>query len=119
MKTTVILTAVMLLLGTPSTHAEAWDRDDLIWQGAVLTTLAIDVYQTRRIVADCRENNPVIGQCGENIPYLAYFAGVALAHTAVVRIVPERYARVIQGVTIVLQIAMIRRNWGAGYSIEF
>lgn len=123
----VAVVAVVAALSSP-VAADEWTRRDTALELAVVATLAADYLQTRQVVADGMESNPVIGDCRGEIgagvhcggmsPAL-YFAGVALLHAGAMRLLPTGWRNAAQGLTIGFQLRTIEKNWAAGYAVRF
>jgi hypothetical protein len=88
-------------------------------QAVVLTALGADFLQTRHIVADGMESNPVMGERGERVHPLPYFATVAVAHTALARALPQPWRRLSQVALVAVQCKVIARNAMAGYAVQW
>lgn len=82
-------------------------------------TLAADYIQTREVVADGKESNPVMGERGQNLPPAVYFPTAFVAHLAVARCLSRPWREIWQGVTIGWQSYSIADNWRAGYRLDF
>jgi hypothetical protein len=116
----IVLSILLLLLSLAATaSADEWTRADTATEAVVLATLAADYLQTRQIVLDGKENNPVMGLRGDRLAPEAYFPIAAGLHVAIVRLTPRPYRSILQGLTIGFQLAGIRRNWHAGYAVSF
>ncbi len=113
----IIIAALMLL--TSSARADEWNAVDLAGQGAVYSVLAADMVQTLDLTRDCLEFNPVMGSCGQRVPVIPYFVGVAAAHTALAHVLPRKWRRVSQGVIVAVQSVTVARNWHFGYAVQF
>ncbi|HEU4614182.1 MAG TPA: hypothetical protein VFS15_18940 [Kofleriaceae bacterium] len=88
-----------------------WATEDTVLQAAVVTTTAIDWQQTVWITNECREINPVIGQCGENIPVHAYFPVVIVVSTAIAVVLPKRWRNVFQAFVLGMEAATTYSNY--------
>lgn len=78
------LALVLLVACTPAQRTVAL-------ASASTALLAVDWHQTRGIVKECAETNPVIGQCGERVSPDTYFPVVALVHLAVGATLPRHW----------------------------
>ncbi len=112
------LIAALLALST-NVRADDWTLNDTLMETATLAMLAIDYHQTKQVVADGREGNPIIGLKGENISPDAYFLTVASAQLVLALVLPQPYRRISQLVVIVVQADAVSANWSAGYRMDF
>lgn len=123
----IALAGLLLVTFAASAHADEWTKTDTAIEAAVLTTFALDYLQTRQIVEDGREGNPIIGLCGgrvgdakcDGISPELYFGGLAIAHVAAMRLLPHRWRNAAQGLTVGIQIRSLRNNYAAGYTFRF
>lgn len=125
MRTAAALVTVLVL--SSSARADEWKASDTVLEAAVFATLAADYLQTRQLIRDGIETNPIMGTCGGQItldgcggvsPEL-YFAGVALLHAGAMRLLPAPWRHVAQGVTIGVEVNAIGRNYAWGYGVHF
>lgn len=88
-----------------------WTTGDTVLQAAVITTTAIDWQQTVWITDECREINPVIGRCGENIPVHVYFPVVIVASTAIAVVLPKRWRNMFQAFVLGMEATTTYSNY--------
>lgn len=116
---------VLLLLMLPCCTRQRWTPADTASQVVVTAALAADYTQTRAIVANAQrrgghlESNPVMGERGERVPVPVYFAGVALASTALARALPQPWRRISQAALLVVQVKSVAHNMSYGYTITW
>ena len=108
-----------VLLTASTANADRWTATDTASQGAVLSMLAFDYWQTRGVAAKGRESNPIMGWHGELVPPEMYFASVAALHTLAVLALPQPYRRIAQAVTVGVEVGAIGANWRAGFGVAF
>lgn len=77
-----------------------YSKTDLALEGTFAAELAVDGAQTRAIVDDCQEYNPVIGPCGQRVPYPAYILGALVIHAAISAVLPPRARTIWQSITV-------------------
>ena len=106
-----------LAMSAAPAQADEWTRTDTAVEAVVLTALAVDYIQTKRILADGREGNMLLAN--EHISPDAYFLTLSAAHVLAMRILPSKWRHIAQGVTIGAQSRSIARNWQAGYTVSF
>lgn len=99
-----------------------WSKADTARQTVVVATLAADMAQTLQIKNNpmMYEKNVVLGDHPSDTKVVAYFVGVALAHTYVATKVPAGWPR--QGLQyglIAMQVAQVIKNKRAGLAIKF
>ncbi len=111
--TRIVLIALALAGCTPA----SWSRTDTAVEASIGALMVADYLQTRQIVVDGMESNPVMGERGERMPPAVYFPAAAVAHLATARCLPRPWREVFQGVTIGWQLYAIRDNWSAGYEV--
>lgn len=75
-----------------------------------------DELQTLTITAKCRENNPIIGNCGQHVSVGLYFFTASVIHVAVSWLLPKRARRWWQALTAGGEIAIVWNNHGDGIS---
>ena len=116
----LIIIILFLSLSYP-VHADQWTSKDTAYQSAFLLINAVDYLQTKEIIRNPKfyERNLILGRNPSHNAVDAYFAGSALAHTAIAYILPERYRRVWQYVFIGLQAGCVAHNFNAGVRIRF
>lgn len=117
---------VLLLLLLPCcVSRQRWTAADTASQVVVAAALAADYTQTRAIVANAQrhdghlEANPVMGERGERVPVPVYFAGAALASTAVARALPQPWRRISQLAVLAVQVKAVAHNMSYGYTITW
>ncbi|MFO0583026.1 MAG: hypothetical protein U0229_12200 [Anaeromyxobacter sp.] len=93
--------------------APRWDWVDTSLQLGIGLGLAADWAQTRQIVRDGREANPLIGAHGEHVGPGVYFPAVFAVTTATAWTLPRDWRRVVQGVLLGVEYATVSRNWYA------
>ena len=93
--------------------APPWDWVDTSLQLGIGLGLAADWAQTRQIVRDGHEANPLIGAHGEHIAPGVYFPAVFAVSTATAWTLPRDWRRVVQGVVLGMEYATVCRNWYA------
>ncbi len=77
-----------------------WTHANTAMEAGFAGELALDTVQTREIVGACQEYNPVIGPCGDRMPYGAYTGLTMLAHAAIALALPPKYREVFQAFTL-------------------
>ena len=77
-----------------------YSKTDLALEGTFAAELAVDAAQTGAIVGECQEYNPVIGRCGQRMPYPLYTLSALVLHLAISAILPPRARTIWQGVTV-------------------
>lgn len=119
--------AIATTFAAATAHADAWSKADTVLEVVALTTLGADYLQTRQIVRDGIETNPIIGRCGGAVhpddcgrasPEL-YFLSVAAAHIVVMRLLPRTWRNACQGITIGFELLSVQKNLAWGYEITF
>jgi len=120
----MLLVALQLMVTAGTASADKWTRADAAVELTVFAALAVDYWQTRRIIDDPikpshRESNPVMGHGGDRVPPEIYFPAAALVHGAAAILLPQPYRRIAQIATLGVQARSIGINWGAGYRVEF
>lgn len=87
-----------------------WARSDVGLEAAFGVELVGDAVQTSAIVAGCHEYNPIVGPCGERVPFPVYFLTAAALHLAISAVLPARARAVFQGATLGLEGHVIYMN---------
>lgn len=66
-----------------------WTKTDVGLEAAFLVEDTIDGLQSRKFVASCHEENPVIGGCGQRLPLGLYIPLTALLHVGIAEAIPH------------------------------
>jgi hypothetical protein len=117
--------SVVLMTFLCACGSTRWTASDSASQAVVLAALGADYMQTRQIVANAQRNgghlesNPVMGERGERVPVPVYFAGVAVASTAVARALPQPWRRISQVALLAVQVKAVAHNMSYGYTITW
>lgn len=107
------LLSLVALAGCPSN----WRKLDTAAELAAVTTTVMDWSQTRRIVAACDEENPIIGGCGENVNVDLYFTAMVVTEAVASRILSGSWRTLFQGAWIGVEGKTVGRNMRNGWSI--
>lgn len=75
------------------------------------TLIVADWHQTHDITRDCREANPILGECGERLSVDVYFATALVAHLGVGLLLPRDWRDVWFGAVAGAQLATVWSNW--------
>lgn len=67
----------------------SWTRTEKGLAVAYATETTVDAVQTRSIVNDCAEVNPLIGRCGDRIPVPVYFPLLDIAVIGAAALMPH------------------------------
>lgn len=118
MRITIAALGVALAACAPA-RSRYWTTTDKITEATYAAVVTVDYIQTKAIVADCREWNPIIGECGGGVPAEAYFATLLGAHALIAHYLPERARTLWQGVTLGLHIRGVANNFASGYGYRF
>jgi hypothetical protein len=95
-----------------------WTKLDTALELAVVTSLAVDYLQTRKLTEAGLESNRFLGR-GRVSPE-AWFLTAAASHVVVSLVIPEgRWRTAFQGIVLGAEFAAIENNWTAGYGLTF
>lgn len=108
-----------LLLAVAGCQPATWSRTDTALEVTFAAALAADYLQTRQIVADGMEGNPIMGARGERMPPALYFPASLVAHLVVASCLPRPWRSIFQGVSIGWQAAEVGHNAEHGYAVEW
>ena len=103
----------------PLEDVERWTSGDTALQAVFGLALLGDYLQTRKIVRDADEMNPIIGLTGQRVPPAVYFPAVMALHTAAMYALPKRYRTIAQGLSIGAQAGVVGRNLVLGYGFKW
>lgn len=108
----LVIVAVLASCATllPTREEEKFAIGEAVFQ----IPAAIDEMQTLTITAECRENNPIIGKCGQNMSVGVYFFTASVLHIAVSWALPPKWRRWWQGLTAGGEISIVWNNHGDG-----
>lgn len=87
--------AVLAALLPACCGARSWSRSDIVLEATFAAATLVDGLQSRSIVAECREANPVIGECGDRLPLAIYIPLSALLHAAITGAIPHGTGRTV------------------------
>jgi hypothetical protein len=124
MRMILAIAAVLMALAAPAMAepeggGRDWSTVDYALDAACLASIVADYVQTKPIIRDGREGNPIMGLRGDRLPPEAYFATVATVHIVVTRTLPRRWRRVGKIAFLGVQAVAIGRNLEAGYGFRF
>lgn len=88
-----------------------------IGETAFLIPATVDELQTMKITSLCRENNPIIGRCGQNVSVGMYFFTAEVLHIGVALLLPPKWRRWWQGLTAGGEISIAWNNHADGILI--
>lgn len=97
--------------------ASSWTRGDTARQAAVIGLLAVDHHQTQTIAKEpekWKEYNPILGRHPSEGKVDAYFLSLAVGHTAIAAVLPEKYRKWWQYIYIGAEGFCIIHNFGEG-----
>lgn len=77
-----------------------WDHTNTAMEAAFVGELTVDALETGGIVGACQEYNPIIGRCGDRLPYGVYIPLVGLLHVAAALVLPPRWRDGFQAATL-------------------
>jgi hypothetical protein len=84
---------------------------DIVLEAGFLAATAIDWCQSGRFPRTCREDNPVIGRCGERVPLDVYIPISAAAHVALTYLLPRGTWRTAWlGLTVGMEVDVVYGN---------
>lgn len=92
------------------TACGGWSRRDTLLELGVQATLAVDWRQTQACVDRANgdgamsEQNPIIGDHGQNMSPNAYFLSVGLLHMAIAAVLPPKARLTFQSATLGMQV---------------
>jgi hypothetical protein len=110
------------LIATPSYAFDPWSKEDVALEAAFLTVDFLDWGQTRYIAKHpdkFHEHNLVLGRHPEVQKVDMYFLSTALLHIGIVTVLPQKYRKYFQGVTIGLSTGCVINNKAKGIGINF
>jgi hypothetical protein len=113
------LLASVVLAAVAGCTPATWSRTDTAIEASLGAALGADYLQSRQIVRDGKEDNPIMGERGQNLAPEIYFPTAFVAHLAVARCLPRPWREVWQGGAIGWQVDVIHTNWQAGYAVTF
>ena len=88
-----------------------WTNTDTMLQAGVGVGLLLDYLQTRKIVKDGTEANPIIGNRGQRVRPEIYFPATFLASALAAKYLPPDWRHALQGGLIGLQGSTVYHNW--------
>lgn len=93
-----------------------WSKQDTILELTSAGLNATDGLESRGVVADNAESNPIIGRHGENVPLGVYVPVTMLLHAAVSAALPKGDMRTgWQMLSISLEGVIVMNNMACGY----
>lgn len=112
----------MLAMSNTAIAHDEWTTSDTKRQAVYLTLHTIDWAQTRYIAKNpdkWRELNPLIGEHPSVGRVDGYFATGALLHTGIAYVLPEKWRKGFQYVTIGIEAGITARNYHLGIKTSF
>lgn len=110
----------------PAPRAKPPERDDRAWTGRDTALEALfglsmlgDYLQTRKITRHADEINPIMGLRGNRVPPEVYFPVMMGLHYGAMRLLPNPWRNVAQGLGIAFESGVVGRNLGLGYGFRF
>lgn len=77
------------------TGPRRWTKLDVGLEATFVAADVIDGLQSRKFVTSCREENPVIGNCGQRVPLGVYIPLSALLHVGIAWALPHGSVRTV------------------------
>lgn len=94
-----------------------WSHSDTARELMFATESSVDWAQSRGIVRNCDEQNPLVGKCGGEFSLNAYMPIMMIAHAAVSAALPKSVRHAWQYLTIGIEGGTVTSNWTAGYTL--
>lgn len=95
-------------------HPQAWHKRDIALGAVYLAASTVDMLQTRHITAACRENNPIMGECGERLAPEVWFPLSDFLGYVILDQLPSSSRGWILGLASGFEIKAVQRNWMLG-----
>ena len=116
-----LLMAFGLLLPASAWEPAPWTRTDTLWEIGFAAVVAMDYGQSRQIVPLGRyERNPFLPREPSPRTVGLICLGSVAGHLAVSALLPAKWRRTWQAVTVVLEVTAVTDNYfRAGLSIKF
>lgn len=92
-----------------------WSPMNTVAESAFAVEIAIDASQTRFITKDCNEINPIVGKCGQRVPFYVYLPLAFLTHWAIAAALPPSWRPWFQAVTAGVEGTVVYDNADFGY----
>lgn len=106
---------ILTLAGCAGRTNYKWSDSNKALAVTTVMTMGLDYYQTTNITRDCRESNPVIGLCGENVHPSVYFPVVTAGALILANGLPSNARSVLLGLLTGVQLKATYVNNMAGY----
>ncbi len=103
----------LVLLSSPA--CGGWHAQDTALEAGFVATAVLDWHQTQTIVKLCNEDNPVLGECGQNVSVNVYFPVVIALHILASALVPRSWRPIWQGMSIGGEGGTVYSNWRDKY----
>lgn len=94
-----VLLVLIAVLASGCLHNRHWDTTNTALEATFAAEITVDGLQTRKIVADCQEYNPVIGPCGDRVPLGVYIPLTGILHAAISYVLPPKARLIWQSAT--------------------
>ena len=93
-------------------HSEKkWDNADKTLESIFLALMAGDERQTEAAQrANLPEANPILGEHPSKTKIRSYFAATALAHMGLADLLPSKYRKVLQGLSVGFEGNVVNQN---------
>ncbi len=111
---------MLLICSAPAIAGEPWSKGEVALEVVYQTLQFIDYNQTLSIAADDEytENNIFLGKNPQEEYIHAYFLATALGHIAVTEMLPPKYRRIWQMITIGIEAGYVSHNYSIGVHIS-
>ncbi|MBW2610685.1 MAG: hypothetical protein JRC68_10140 [Deltaproteobacteria bacterium] len=112
---------ILLALCLPGCiHSDPWTKTDKILEGTYLTLHCVDWLQTRSADWDeFYETNPILGRAPSKGKVDLYFLGTGILHPIITHVLPQKYRKYWQAVTIGMEAYTVGNNYHIGMRIGF
>ena len=113
--------ALGLLVTSPALATDPWTREDTYWELAYAAMVTLDCNQSSQIQALGRtERNPLLPRRPSPRTMQAICIGSVVGHVAVSYVLPAKWRRGFQAVTVTLETAVVVDNYyRAGIRFKF
>ena len=93
------------------TSCGGWSKKDSALELGFAGITTVDWVQSKWIAAACREQNPIIGRCGQRVPVDLYFPIAMLVHVSIALILPPTYRTLWQAAYIGAEANQVWGNY--------
>jgi len=111
------MTRALLIFLFACSGPRKWTKLDVGLEVGFAGMTVVDTWQSYHLDShECAEANPILGPCGDRIPYQVYLPTVLILHAVISHVIPNgRYRTLFQALTLGFETGVVYGNYVLGY----